>query len=72
MEFFSQESWSEYPFPSSGDLTNPGIEHRFPSFQEDSLLSKPPRKLLILLYVSTSVTRLGISYKVNCIVFIFF
>ena len=30
MEFSRQEYWSEYPFPSQGDLPNPGIEHVFP------------------------------------------
>ena len=25
MEFFRQEYWSGLPFPSQGDLTNPGI-----------------------------------------------
>ena len=32
MEFFRQEYWSALPFPSSGDLPDPGIEHRFPAF----------------------------------------
>ena len=27
-----------------GDLPNPGIEHRSPTWQADSLLSEPPRK----------------------------
>ena len=29
MEFSSQEYWSKLPFPISGDLPNPGIEHMF-------------------------------------------
>ena len=33
------------PFPSPGDLPNPGIEPRSPAFQADSLLSEPPEKL---------------------------
>ena len=32
------------PFPSPGDLPNPGIERRSPSLQADSLPSKPPGK----------------------------
>ena len=28
--FFRQEYWSELPFPSSGDLPEPGIEHASP------------------------------------------
>ena len=36
--FPRQEYWSELPFPSAGDLPNPGIEPRSPSLQADSLL----------------------------------
>ena len=32
------------PFPSPGDLPNPGIEHRSPAFQADSLPSEPSGK----------------------------
>ena len=32
MEFFSQEYWSGLPFPSPGDLSNPGIEPASPVF----------------------------------------
>ena len=45
MGFSRQEYWSGFPFPSSGDLLDPGIEPRFPAWQADSLLSEPPRKL---------------------------
>ena len=31
MEFSSQEYWSGLPFPSQGDLPNPGIEPRSPT-----------------------------------------
>ena len=47
MEFPRQECWSGLPFPSLGDLPEPGIEPGFPVFpalQADSLLSEPPRK----------------------------
>ena len=46
MGFFRQEYWSGLPFPSPGDLLNPGIEPRFPALQADSLPSEPPRKPL--------------------------
>ena len=32
------------PFPSPGDLPDPGIEHGSPALQAGSLLSEPPRK----------------------------
>ena len=38
------EIWSGKPFPSPGDLPNPGIEPQSPAWQEDSLLSTPPGK----------------------------
>ena len=43
-EFSSQEYWSGFPFPSPGDLPNPGIEPGSPSLQADPLLSEPPGK----------------------------
>ena len=44
MGFSRQEYWSGLPFPSSGDLPNPGIESRSPALQGDSSLSEPPGK----------------------------
>ena len=35
--FSRQEHWSGLPFPSPGDLTNPGIKPRSPALQADSL-----------------------------------
>ena len=37
-----QEYWSGLPFPSPGDLPDPGIEPRSPAFQADALTSEPP------------------------------
>ena len=44
MEFSRPENWSGWPFPSPGDLPNPGMEPRSPALQADSLLSEPVRK----------------------------
>ena len=44
MEFSRQEYWSGLPFPSPGDLPNPGIEPGSPALQADALPSKPPGK----------------------------
>ena len=44
MEFSRQEYWSGLPFPSPGDLPDPGIELGSPEFQGDSLPSEPPGK----------------------------
>ena len=48
MEFSRQEYWSGLPFPSPGDLPDPGIEPGSPALQADSLpseLSAPPGKI---------------------------
>ena len=39
--FSRQECWSGLPFPSPGDLPNPGIEPGSPSLQVDTLPSEP-------------------------------
>ena len=44
MEFSRQEYWSVLPFPSPGDLSNPGIEPESPMLQADSLPSEPQGK----------------------------
>ena len=43
MEFSSQEYWSGFPFPSPGDLPDPGIEPGSPTLQAEALPSEPPR-----------------------------
>ena len=40
-----QEYWSGLPFPSPGDLPDPGIEHRFSTLQVDFFLAEPPGSL---------------------------
>ena len=42
--FSRQEYWSGLPFPSPGDLPNPGIEPRSPALRADTLPSEPPGK----------------------------
>ena len=44
MEFSRSEYWSGYPFPSPGDLPNPGTEPRSPTLPEDSLPDEPQGK----------------------------
>ena len=40
MKFSRQEYWSGLPFPSLGDLPDPGIETRSPALQADALSSE--------------------------------
>ena len=54
--FSRQEYWRGLPFPSPGDLPDPGIEPTFPALQVDSLLSEPPGKpqecsYIIVIYI---------------------
>ena len=45
MGFSRQEYWNGLPFPSPGDLPNPGIEPGSSTLQADSLLSEPQEQL---------------------------
>ena len=42
--FSRQEYWSGVPFPSPGDLPNPGIKPRSSALQADSLPTELPGK----------------------------
>ena len=50
MGFSKQEYWSGLPFPSPGDLPNPGIKPRSPAWKADSLPSEPPGSPYIYLH----------------------
>ena len=58
MGFSRQEYWSGLPFPSPGDLPNPGIEPGSPTLQVDGLPSELPGKLQVNL-ASNWTVRLG-------------
>ena len=44
MGFSRQEYWSGLPFPSPGDLPDPGIKPESPALEADALTSEPPGK----------------------------
>ena len=44
MGFSRHEYWSGLPFPSPGDLPNPGMKPRYPALEADALPSKLPGK----------------------------
>ena len=44
MEFSRPEYWSEWPFPSPGDLPNQGIKSRSPALLVDSFPAEPQGK----------------------------
>ena len=64
MEFSRQEYWSGLPFPSPGDLPNPGMEPGSPTLQAGALPSEPPGKTKdLVLRVSPSSTGLPSTVK---------
>ena len=46
MGFSRQEYWNGLPFPSPGDLLDPGIKPGSPAFQADTLTSEPRNFML--------------------------
>jgi len=44
MGFSGQEYWNGLPFPSPGNLPDPGIEPKSLALQTDALPSEPPGK----------------------------
>ena len=55
MGFSRQEYWSGLPFPSPGDLPDPGIEPRSPALEADSLPSEPlPANMWIMFLFETN------------------
>ena len=56
VEFSTQECWSGLPFPSPGDLPDPGIKPGSPALQAESLPSEPPGKWLIQFPVWKALT----------------
>ena len=64
MSFSRQEHWSGEPFPSPGDLLNPGITLRSPALQADSLPSEPPGKPLIYI-IFNQIINYNIQMNLN-------
>jgi len=63
MEFSRQEYWSGQPYPSSGDLPNPGIKPGSPSLKADSLPSEPPGKINSYISLNNSFLSVGGSVE---------
>ena len=54
MGFSRQEYWSGLPFPSPGDLPNPGIEPMYPALAGGFFTTEPPGKPLFASQALTS------------------
>ena len=65
MGFPRQEYWSGLPFPSPGDLPNPGIEPRSPALQADALTSEPPGKPVGVYSYSKNISIPSLSVLFN-------
>ena len=63
MGFSRQECWSGLPFPSPGDLPDPGIKPRSPALRADALPSEPPGKHCIVMFQTGSFDELGTLHK---------
>ena len=76
MGFSRQEYQSELPFPSPGDLPDPGIETRSLTVQADSLPSEPPGKHIYNIYIYVYYTYVHIHIHLHryiyiCILYIY-
>ena len=67
MGFSRQEYWSGLPFPSPGDLSNPGIEPRSPALQADALTSNFSYSQQIIDLVIAFI----LSWSIFCFKFLF-
>ena len=61
MGFFRQEYWSGLPFPSPGDLPDPGIEPRSPASSADALPSEPGNQSFLCSWPCDDITRRQLS-----------
>ena len=63
-DFSRQEYWSGVPFPSPGNLPDPGIEPRSPALQADALPSEPPGKS-IWMKVKEESEKVGLKLNIQ-------
>ena len=80
MGFSRQEYWSGLPFPSRGELPDPGIKPRSSALQADALTSEPPGKnmydymciqihkhISMCIYIYLYIYKVSILLKSECI-----
>ena len=61
-----QEQWSELPFPSPGDLSDPRIKPAFPALAGEFFTTKPPGKsqLGLFLFYSYHVVDMNLQLQI--------
>ena len=62
MGFSRSEYWSGLPFPSPGDLPDPGVKPMSPALQADALLSEPPFVGKVIFLLFNMLSRLIITF----------
>ena len=65
MEFSRQQYWSGWPFPSPGDLPDPGIEPRSHALLVYSLLAEPPGELINRAGYIINVNSYSHNFRIN-------
>ena len=73
MGFPRQELWSELPFPSPGDLLDPGIEPLFPALAGRFFTTEPPGKpsLSVMMYLLHVIQDLHVAWISECHLMLF-
>ena len=71
MEFSRQEYWSGLPFPSPGDLPNPGIKPRSSTLQADCLPSELPEKPLVRIKNARPIFFLSLQFSTQWYVYLY-
>ena len=71
MGFSRQEYWSGLPFPSPGDLPDPGIKPGSPAFRADSLSSVIFKKQILKTYDNLTISSLTSRVKTAAVVYSF-
>ena len=67
MGFSRQEYWSGLPFPSPGDLPDPGIKPGPPAFQADALTSEAPgtNRMELWTWMNSTCNTMNDSHQCN-------
>ena len=66
MRFSRQEYWSGLPFPSPGDLPDPGIQPGSPPLEADALTSEPPGLIFLFIHILKEPAFGLIFYPPHC------
>ena len=63
--FPRQEYWSGLPFPSPGDLPNPGIESGYPALYAESLATELQGKPILAMIIYETLQINSLNHRTN-------